>query len=452
MRILFLSFIIVFTINTLLSQSFVQGEFTGFSIGDPAVHDMDNDGKIDVLGLEKFGFGTVGDLVLYTNTSQPGSISFELNDLDLNGIGAPEVIDLDKDGNLDIVVSEWNGTNAIVVALYNNGNLSFTKDTISTEDVYRHKLGDIDNDGDIDLVSTNRDFEFMTISTNDGNGNFVLQTSFADSDLFEVELEDVDKDGDLDIIVGYDDFFDSKFVKWENDGIGIFTQEIISDSAPGNLASMVVRDYDKDGNLDIIYHTDNSSFLRGLFQVNDGTFEENDILLSTNSIAGFSIANYDADDGRDIVFGGDFQAGITFHKNLETGPFDFVDSEEIAGISPAAFLKPVDLDNDGDLDIVASNGDFWWLENMLEQGTVNTSNVTLDRFNIYPNPSNRWISIENFQLIEILEIHNLLGNVELRIHNPGKKIDVGMLNKGTYILTLSSDQEKVTTTQMFIKY
>ena len=60
-----------------LSQSFVQGDFTGFSIGDPELFDINDDEKVDVIGLEKFGFGSVGDLVIYINKSEIDSIAFE---------------------------------------------------------------------------------------------------------------------------------------------------------------------------------------------------------------------------------------------------------------------------------------------------------------------------------------------------------------------------------------
>jgi len=212
------------------SQSFIQGESTGFSIGEPVIVDINVDNKLDVVSLEKFGFGTVGDLILYVNNSEVGANEFDSIDLGVRGIGAPSAADLDGDGDLDIIVSQWNGTTAIVIGLFNESQLNFRIDTLSVENFYRHRLADLDNDDDMDLVSFNSDNNTLAIYFNDGNGTFNKVYYFNESDLYQAELADLDKDGDVDIILGFNNFFGNEFLQLEYNGDGSFSEKEIAQS------------------------------------------------------------------------------------------------------------------------------------------------------------------------------------------------------------------------------
>jgi len=66
---------------------------------------------------------------------------------------------------------------------------------------YSVALGDIDGDGDLDVVSANSD-QGNRIYLNDGQGNFTdSNQALGDRDCRSVVLADVDNDGDLDIAV-----------------------------------------------------------------------------------------------------------------------------------------------------------------------------------------------------------------------------------------------------------
>ena len=66
-------------------------------------------------------------------------------------------------------------------------------------------LGDIDNDGDLDVLITGSGFSFgrfAELYVNDGTGNFTLKpnTPLQLQSEGDFEFEDVDNDGDLDLL------------------------------------------------------------------------------------------------------------------------------------------------------------------------------------------------------------------------------------------------------------
>jgi len=201
----------------------------------------------------------------------------------------------------------------------------------------------------------------MQVFFNQGNGDFLAGESLERDDLFAVVLNDLDDDGDNDIIIGFDNFFDSSFIIWANNGSGDFSEQSIGSSDFGNLGGFKITDVDGNGLNDIVFFGRNSSSLRVILQTAVGTYEEQELVNAPNLITGLSIANFDTKNNDDILLGGSSSSGITFYLNEDTGPFDFADAEHVRIISAVAHLEPSDLDGDGDLDVVVSNGDFWWL-------------------------------------------------------------------------------------------
>jgi hypothetical protein len=113
--------------------------------------------------------------------------------------------DVDDDGDIDILVANgrhWPGQNRIFI---NNGRGIFTIARLlgsDSETSYATELGDFDNDGDLDIAVGN-DQAPNTLFINDGLGNFTWAGTFGKqySSTRNITLADIDKDGDIDILI-----------------------------------------------------------------------------------------------------------------------------------------------------------------------------------------------------------------------------------------------------------
>ena len=109
--------------------------------------------------------------------------------------------DLDDDGDLDIV----SGFTAETSVLLNDGQGNFNQYAVIGAPDYTTSLalGDLDGDDDLDIFQANSIGNPDRIYFNDGNANFSDSgQALGNSDNHGVTLGDMDGDGDLDLIAG----------------------------------------------------------------------------------------------------------------------------------------------------------------------------------------------------------------------------------------------------------
>lgn len=194
--------------------------------------DIDNDGDLDIIAGD-LPISKDGDPVLVKCYENPGQISEKWESFligkTIHAVDRVCVADFDQNGIIDVVVTEerWPGKEP-------DAHLQWFKGVKKgNEVIWEHNIiirqysmnnvgvGDIDNDGDIDIVTNeHKGQEHKTqIFQNDGNGNFteILVDTGKESHL-GTQLADMDQDGDLDIVSIAWDY--PEFVHlWRNDGI-----------------------------------------------------------------------------------------------------------------------------------------------------------------------------------------------------------------------------------------
>ena len=339
------------------------------TVGSPSFMDVDADGDMDlVLGIPYYGItkfflnnndGTAGSLPTFTHQTGPWNpITKTGNPFDNLGIShygqSFFFIDHDGDSDLDVLITERGvlSTDPQLFYYENTGSSQFTPGTIPglpalpfTDYGLRLRaiLSDIDQDGELDILlgRDNGDILFLK----GGGGIFTNQTGpwdpvgktgnpFDEIDLGNSSypaLMDFDLDGDQDIVFGYSAPYLQNIeplALFENKGNGVFDRKIFLDNpfggaATGSEAVPYFVDIDGDGQLDALLGGKYGNSLT-YYKNNNGVFDLvlgpespfNDILTGFTFWEGAKPVYIDIDDDGDLdLVTGSYGGNITFFKN-----------------------------------------------------------------------------------------------------------------------------------------
>ena len=316
--------------------------------------------------------------------------------IQFNDVGAIHLVDLDGDGDMDILaVIKW--ATADIKWLENNGNGNFyTGNTVrQINDTYASiSSADFDGDGDIDIVSST-DSEGLFYYINDGAENFerIYLNSGSDIDIFPIDL---DQDGDVDLVGAS---YNGDYVKWyrndgpRNDGTLNWTDHNISTTFDG-ANSVYATDVDGDGDIDVMASGAGSlSDEFSWFENTSATFSGGHIQLSfterTIGDGGTSNGNFeqpksiyakdiDGDGDIDILGASSLDDDISWFEN--NGSQIFTKRTIDGSFDGANDVFATDFDGDGDIDVLATgdgNTDYVKLyeNNGLESFTERTVDV-----------------------------------------------------------------------------
>ncbi|MEM8525524.1 MAG: CRTAC1 family protein, partial [Bacteroidota bacterium] len=285
--------------------------------------DFNNDGWLDLYVGNQYAPDQ-----LFLNK---GDENFEeiAENANIYNFGLPQSVnlaDVNGDGYLDIYVSNFEAENILYL---NNQNNTFTDYTLASGALDNGKsMGsiffDYDRDGDADLYLVHDDFEPNFLYQNDGKGHFtevaeqvgVNTTSYG----MGVDVGDVNNDGWLDIYIT--NLFQNILLL--NNGDGTFKDVSkgaqIEDSGMGWGTSFL--DFDNDGQLDI-YVANDSKFSPGIsntlyHNLGDNTFQEvavNEEVSNWGKSYGTACFDYNLDGRTDILVSNKEELGLQFFEN-----------------------------------------------------------------------------------------------------------------------------------------
>jgi hypothetical protein len=217
--------------------------WTGDDVRTIVPADINGDGNLDVV------VACASSGVVFVHNGQ-GDCTFSPSGGSSFRVSVPvgvAVGDVDGDGDLDYVTASAQSNRAFV--RYNDGTGAFTAGATLTVGAQPNgiALGDLNGDGALDVVTANQNSSNVSVllNTNAGTGAFQAATTVnAGSYPTDVKLGDVDGDGDLDLVVGgY-----TREVQLNN-GSGVFSAGPL---IPLGAYYVALADVNNDGTLDLV--------------------------------------------------------------------------------------------------------------------------------------------------------------------------------------------------------
>ncbi len=325
----------------------------GTSPGSASAADLDGDGDID-LAVADAGSGAISILL------NDGTGAFGPEIRIPAAPGPSEVIAADLDGDGDPDLAFWNNASYPdpwgAFVLINLGNAIFAAPVRYNPGVIVKDMaaGDIDGDGDTDLVFIGFSSS-ITGLLNNGNGTFGdgSPTPFVNLGgsggvgVNGVTLADVDGDLDLDLVTA--DAFTYNVSILVNDGSGVFAYPTTF-STTGMPSAVVARDFDADGDPDVATVNLNGTSLTVLANDGSGAFtlaqSPDGVGIPSSPMAADLDGDGDADlvvtSGQVFVFMGNGDGTLASARGFP------------AGVTPLSAVA-TDLDRDGRPDLAVAN-------------------------------------------------------------------------------------------------
>lgn len=373
--------VLAFTLE-LGAQQFVDDTDTRFPFPNPTdytnqltIGDIDNDGDLDIIFANGGGFSSAGTPEIQRVYINNGSGVFSDQStarLGFSGLcrGA-ELGDIDNDGDLDLVFAQdFNRRPALFL---NDGSGFFTNVTAARLPAInlsssRANFADIDNDGDLDLYFVNGGSSRFgcgqfRVYVNNGLGFFADQTAAlhplaAYCEPMDCIFGDIDGDFDLDIRTAGRGTNNSKLLR--NNGSGVFSL-IAGVPADSTCYSYDFGDINGDGDLDLLGANAGPNNTEMLLS-NDGTgaFTNVSTQLQANPTVDDNDSkffDYDNDGDLDIIIAVLGGTAERIYTNNGSGTFTQA-SNIITPVSDSSLdVKLADVNNDGRLDIITAQGE-----------------------------------------------------------------------------------------------
>ncbi len=210
-------------------------------------------------------------------------------------------------------------------------------------------LGDMDGDGDLDIVTGNNNDNTISVLLNQGDGTFVPRLDRLSLQSFSLALADLNGDGALDIASVNAAQAVHIFLNDGTSTMGEPEKYIVG----SNAFHILVDDLNGDGSGDVVTTNRGSSSISLLMNAGDGTFSDrNDYPVGSDPRAAVA-ADLDRDGSVDIAVASHGAGAVYRLLNDGSGALGVAEQFPIA--DRPNFIAAGDFDNDGHVDLLTGS-------------------------------------------------------------------------------------------------
>lgn len=330
------------------------------SYGPIAMFDFDGDGDEDLIGV--ISAGTLlwrENLLIHRSSALP-----RRSDVEIEIEGAFNITsgDLDGDGDIDLVSAAFN---ADVVAWHENmGGGIFLAHPVfeNTNGPVAVICADFDLDGRLDIASASTNDDTIHWHRNLGGIPPTFETLLVSADadgVFSISVGDLDRDGRLDIVSAEKNIDRVRWFRNQDvNGEVAFTAGLVKGGVDGAF-NVYVADVDGDTWPDVLSASRNDDSIRLFRNLGGDTLSFQTIVLTNTADRPVSVyaADLDGDGDLDVASASQWDSTIRWFENDGASPPAFIERAVDSAASGAIWVRAADLDHDGDMDLVAAARD-----------------------------------------------------------------------------------------------